>query len=164
MTLKIINKTLVEKHLNKAQNIFLMKKRGTVTLRQTLIHLGMLALVAFVFYLLTSYVNSIRQNADFEMLFFSRDLALLSNSIYSSPGNVEYIYSMDNKPLSIFKIEFKQLSTLDDKSVVKVEYGGTSKSYPFAKSSPNNDIYIISAPKSIKFDKKGDNLAITKNE
>lgn len=141
-----------------------MKKRGTVALRQVLIHLGMLALVAFVFYLLTSYVNSIRQNSDFDMLFFSRDMALLSNSIYSAPGNVEYIYSMDNKPLSIFKIEFKQLSSLDDKPVVKIEYEGTSKSYPFAKSSPNNDLSLLSAPKSIRFDKKGYSLTITKNE
>lgn len=141
-----------------------MKKRGTITLRQTLIHLGMLALVAFVFYLLTSYVNSIRQNSDFDMLFLSRDLALLLNSLYSAPGNVEYIYATDDTALSSLKLEFKQLSSSDDKPVVRVEYEGASRTYPYAKPSPTSEAFLIQVPKSIKFDKKDNQLTVTKNE
>ena len=141
-----------------------MKKRGTITLRQTLIHLGMLALVAFVFYFMTAYVDSIRQNSDFDMLFLSRDLALLLNSLYSAPGNVEYIYATDDTALSSLKLEFKQLSSSDDKPIVRVEYEGTSRTYPYAKSSSTSEAFLIQVPKSIKFDKKDNRLTVTKNE
>ena len=56
-----------------------LNKKGTLALRQSLIHLGMLALVAVVTYFLISYVDSIKQNSDFEIPFLSRDLALLAD-------------------------------------------------------------------------------------
>ena len=139
-----------------------LNKKGTLALRQSLIHLGMLALLAVVAYFLISYVDSIRQNSDFEMLFLSRDVALLSNTLYAAPGDVEYVYYSDR--LSLYNLEFKPLSTIDDKPIIKVEYEGISKSYPYPKISPDKDLFLISAPKSIKFSKNNKQLAITKNE
>ena len=139
-----------------------LNKKGTLALRQSLIHLGMLALVAVVTYFLISYVDSIKQNSDFEILFLSRDLALLADTLYSAHGNVDYLYSSDKS--SAYNFEFKTLSSIDDKPLVQVKYEGISKSYPYAKSSQDQDTFSVQAPKSIKFSKENNQLKINKNE
>ena len=141
-----------------------LDKKGTLALRQLLIHLGMIVLAGIVFYFLYSYVKSIEQNANFEMLFLSRDLALLTNTLYAAQGNVDYNYSSDELGLRIFNFRFKTLSAGNDKPIVNVQYEGVSKDYPYAKTSEEKESSLIQAPKSIKFSKKNNHVAITKNE
>lgn len=139
-----------------------LDKKGTLALRQSLIHLGMIVLAGIVFYLLVSYVQSIEKNANFEMTFFSRDLALLTNTLYAAQGDVDYTYSSDELPLSTFNFKFKTLNEQDDKPIVNVQFEGASKEYPYAKHIQDTDIFSIPAPKEIKFSKKENKIKITK--
>ena len=139
-------------------------KKGTIAIRQTLIHLGMILLAVVVGLFLFEYVNSLEQNYDFEMLFLSRDIALLTNTIYAGPGNVEYIYSAKKQGLGVFNVDFKALSAIDDKPIVKISHETIPKSYPYAKSSTSKDFFLLQFPKSIKFSKSNEQLAIAKNE
>lgn len=139
-------------------------KKGTISIRQSLIHLGMIVLAVVVGFFLFSYVETLKQNLDFEMLFLSRDIALLTNTIYAAPGNVEYTYSAEKQGLGVFNVDFKALSATDDKPIVKISHETIPKSYPYAKSSPSRDFFLIQIPKSIKFSKSNEQLTIAKNE
>lgn len=139
-------------------------KKGSLITRENLMHLGMIGILALVFFILLAYVDTVKKDTQFEMLFLSRDLALLTNTIYSANGNVEYTYSPDGVGLNIFNFEFKTLSATDDKPIVKAEHEGISKNYPYAKPSQIKDEYLISGAKSIKLSKGDTKLAITKNE
>lgn len=152
--------------MQKRGNFSFLNKKGTLITRQMIIHLGMLGLLALVYFLLDAYVDSIRQDAEFEMLFLSRDIAMLTNTLYSAPGEVSYTYSLDKlgAKFELFKFEFTELSNLDDKPVVKVEGYEHMKIYPYARPYQNKDTYLISEVNSIKFSKSGSKLTITKNE
>lgn len=135
-------------------------KRGTLTLRQLLIHLGMLGIVVLVFFLLQSYVKSIEKDTEFYKLFLSRDLALLGDTLYAAPGKVDYTYSLNRLKLDNFKFEFKSLSTTDDKPVIRVEEGGLAKAYPYARPVQNSDSYIIYGSDPLRFSKTDEKVIV----
>ena len=138
-------------------------KRGTLITRQMIIHIGMISILVLVYFILKGYVDSIRNDAQFEMTFLVRDLALLTNTLYSAPGNVEYKYSIEAKYFDNFNFEFSELSSVDDKQVVKVFGYEHKKIYPYGKTSEDKEKYVINKVQSIKFSKEGNKLSI-KNE
>lgn len=138
-----------------------LPKKGTISIRQSIIHLGMIVLAVFAALLLWDYVGSIGNNTDFEMLFLSRDMSLLLNAIHSAPGDVEYFYSSDK--ISPFSFDFKPLSQNENQAAI-IRFESISKNYPYAKSSPGKELFSINAPKSIKFSKKNGQVSINKNE
>ena len=107
-------------------------RRGTIIIRQNLLHLGMLALLVAIYFILQFYVKSVEKDTQFEQIFLSRDVALLMNSLYSGIGDVEYNYSNDKLDLKNFQFEFKEVST-GNKPVVKVVKEGITKEYPYGK-------------------------------
>ena len=138
-------------------------KRGQIITRQMIIHIGMISLLVFVYFILKGYIDSIRNDAQFEMTFLARDLALLANTLYSAPGNVEYRYSIEAKYFDNFDFEFGELSNLDDKQIVKVSGYEHKKTYPYGKSSEDKEKYFVNNAQSIKFSKEENKLGI-KNE
>lgn len=143
---------------------FFSNNKGTLVTRQMLIHLGMIGLLVLIYFFLDAYVDSIRQDTQFEQLFLSRDIALLMNSLYSAPGNVEYTYSFENLDLSKYNFELKELSSSDDKPIVEVKGHELKKTYPYATNSLYKGTYRVSGAKEIKFSKSGSKIIITKNE
>lgn len=141
-----------------------LSKRATFFLEKILIHLGMIGLAILVYFILQSYVKSIDEDTEFQKIFLARDLSLLINTMYTAPGDVNYIYSFDKLDLSKFKFEFKAFSATDDHPLVLVERDGLAKNYPYGKPHNSNDQYLISGPKSIKFSKTDKKIAINKNE
>lgn len=141
-----------------------LNKKGTLALRQSLIHLGMIALLVVVYFLMDAYVNSIAQDTEFERIFLSRDIALLVNSLYSAPGNVEYIYSFDKLDLSKFEFELKDYSEINDIPVIEVKGYELIKTYPYAKNSPLKEINKVANSKEIKFSKSDSKITLAKNE
>lgn len=139
-------------------------KKGQLITRQMLIHLGMFAILAFIAVMLFNYVRSIEKDTEFQKIFLSRDIALMTNTLYSLPGNIEYIYTFDKLDLSQFDIELKELSTIDDKPIVKIEADKLAKSYPYGRPFQSKDFYSVSSAKSIKFSKNDNKVVITKNE
>lgn len=141
-----------------------LDKRGTATITQTIIHLGMIALAVAAGILMFDYASSLKQNHDFEMLFLSRDIALVANTIYAAPGDVEYIYQGEKQGLSVFNIDFRPVSGTDDKPTVKMSYESASKSYPYAKSSSAQESFHMQNPKSIRLAKTKGQVTPIKNE
>jgi len=139
---------------------FLYKKRGDIVIQKLLIHLGMIGIAVFAWYLLNTYVKSIEENTEYQRILLSRDLALLANTLYAAPGNVEYIYSNDKIDLGNFYFEFLE----DNTPVVKVKEKGIEKKYPYAKPAevpfPDN----LRATNSIKFSKIDNIISTSKNE
>ena len=149
--------------MQKRGTLFFSKKSQLIT-RQMLMHLGMFAILAFVAVILFKYVQSIENDTEFQKIFLSRDIALLANTLYSLPGNVEYIYTFNKLDLSQFNFELKELSNVDDRPVVKIEADKLAKSYPYGMPFQSKDVYYVSSANSIKFSKNGDQLIVTKNE
>ena len=139
-------------------------KKGSLITRQMLIHLGMISLLVFVYFLLKGYVDSVRNDAQFEMTFLTRDLALLMNTIYSAPGDVDYEYSYDKMNFYNFNFEIGDASDLDNKPTVKVAGYEQKKLYPYAKNLEDRGKYSIASPKSLKFTKRENMVSIAKNE
>ncbi|MBI2656395.1 hypothetical protein HYX03_01495 [Candidatus Woesearchaeota archaeon] len=138
-------------------------KKGSLITRENLMHLGMIGILAMVFFILLAYVDTVKKDTQFEMLFLSRDLALLTNTIHSATGDVEYTYVPKEVGLNIFNFEFKALSN-NDNPIVEVSHEGISKNYPYGRPSQIKDEYLLSGAKSIKFSKSDTKLAINKNE
>ena len=139
-------------------------KRGTLIVREMLEHLGKLAIIALVFYLLASYVRSIEKDTRFQNIFLSRDAALLTNALYGAPGDLSYTYSFEQLDLGKFRFEFKRLPNADGTHAVKVESEGVSKSYPYAVNIQDNEDFSVSGAKSIKFSKTGSKVVPSRNE
>ena len=141
-----------------------LNKKGTLSLRQSLMHLGMIGLAIVVLVLSLNYVKSIEKDTEFQKLFLSRDIALLTNTMYSLPGEIKYTYSFGKLDLSKFKIELKPLRSTDDIPIVRVEDNGIGKNYPYGKPSQSEYQPPVDGAKSIEFSKKDSKFTITKNE
>lgn len=141
--------------------IKLIGRRGTLAIRQMLIHLGMLALVVMIYFLLQSYVKTIENDTEFYKLFLSRDIALLIDTLYAAPGQVEYKYTVEGLDLGLFQFGLKTSSSAEATPVVKVESNGIPKYYPYAKPAQNTDSYAVSGATSIKFSKDNNKLIAT---
>ncbi len=139
-------------------------KKGQIITRQMLIHLGMFAILAFIAVILFGYVRSIEKDTEFQKIFLSKDLAMLTNTIYSLPGDTKYSYSFDKVDLGQFNFELKAISADNDVSVVSVESEKLAKTYPYARTFESMDYTSVSGAKSLKFSKQNSKLTINKNE
>ena len=110
------------------KGLFLNKKSQLIT-RQNIIHLGMIGAAVLVLVLSLRYVKSIEKDTEFQKIFLSRDIALLTNTLYTPSGDLEYTYSFDKLDLSKFKLEFKSLGATDDKPIVRIEEKGLGKNF-----------------------------------
>ena len=133
-------------------------KRGTIVTKQMVIHIGMLALVAVVYFFLKGYVDSIQNDAQFEMDFLTRDLALLSNTLYSAPGNVQYEYSLFNKDLNNFNFQIG--SRNEDATFVKVGGFEQIKKYPYGKNFNDKEQFTVSNKNSLRFSKEDNKIKV----
>ena len=123
-----------------------------------LIHIGMLALIAVIYFFLNGYVSSIKNDAQFEMTFLVRDLALLSNALYSAPGNVQYEYFLSDKDLANFNFQIS--SNNEDVPIIKASAYEQSKQYPYGKNYNDKKKYVISNKNSLKFSKQEDKIKV----
>ena len=136
-----------------------LNKKGQLISQRMMIHLGMLAIAAFVWYLLSTYVKSIEKDTEFHRIVLSRDVALLMNTIYSAPGDVEYAYSNDKLNILNFKFEFVDAGT--PMTIVKEDAIETK--YPYAKPAASQYPNAVQNPISIELSKKGNIITATKN-
>ena len=73
-------------------------------------------------------VNDEAKSTTYDKLYFSRDNALLMNTLYSAPGNVNYIYP-EKTGLFIFDFKENKVEVYED---YELREGGAI-SYPFAE-------------------------------
>ncbi|MBI5066546.1 hypothetical protein HZA97_10040 [Candidatus Woesearchaeota archaeon] len=152
----MLNKKGRENSLHKFSGLFLNSKKGDVpsfvltpTFR-TLLALGVVLLTLLYF------VNGIGGNTKFERQYYSRDIALLIDTVLSLPGNSNILYSYD-KPESETKFTLK----VDKEKVTMKDVGENYFPY-FLKKDTNFEPVTIepSEPNIIKIIKSGNNLLI----
>ena len=75
-----------------------------------------LVLAAIVILALYNFINSVVDSTIFEKNYLARDLAMLTNTVYSSPGDLSYTYSETSRKF-MFIFDFKHNSVqVTDKS------------------------------------------------
>lgn len=140
-----------------------LSKRGQVPIRQMIIHITMAALLLFVVALMIRYVKSIEDDTEFQNIFMSRDIALLMNTIYSAPGNVDYAYSFDKLDMSKFKLQITEYE--DDKTpTIRIGADGIPKNYPYGKNYDDQEKYSVGGAKFFIFFKSEGKIKVSKNE
>lgn len=139
-------------------SLFLCKKADTNEIYHILIQI----LIAItVYWILQSYVDSVAKDTLFEKSYLSKDLGLLVNIIYGSPGEVKYTYSNDRAELSRFDFGF-------DGQRVKVEESA-SKGKIAAEQPYAEDLALpysgqkLSGIQKITFSKTKGRLEISQN-
>lgn len=83
-----------------------------------------------VYWTLQSYIDSVAEDTMFEKSYLSKDLALLTDTIYSSPGEVRYLYTNDKAELNKFEFEFSNQKVSVSEVKAKEKLKGT---YPFGQ-------------------------------
>ena len=96
--------------INFAWSIFLLGKKRGFYRKAQIEHefyyiLAQLLLIALVGFALFSFVDTVGQGTLYHKKYIARDLALITDTIYASPGDIHYIYPVD---ISEFIINFKQ--------------------------------------------------------
>lgn len=137
-------------------------RKATLMDQKMIIHLGMIGVAIFIFWLLNNYVNSIQEDTEFHKILLSRDIAMLANTIYLAPGNVEYDYSNDKIGMTKFQFEF----TGESKTIplLRVTEGQLEKIYPYAKPTQAPYPERLAGPKSLHFSKINSTITTSKNE
>jgi hypothetical protein len=149
--------------MSKRGSLFSSKK-GNLIIQKIIIHLGMLGLVVFVWFLLSTYVNSIKEDTEFQRIFLSKDIAFLINTLHSMPGDIQYNYSNEGSYLSKFRFEFGILNPNEDTSYVRVHQDSLRKSYPYSRPRYLVIPGQVSGPESLYFSKENGILVIGNNE
>ncbi|MCP3683004.1 MAG: hypothetical protein GY861_09965 [bacterium] len=127
------------------------KKRGQVTI-ETMIELFLATLIVIG---LMTYVGNATSDTTFHKMFLARDVALLLDSVYAAPGDVDYIYYLGE---NTFRFD------IGESKVVVSELDGTrSKSYTYAEDSlMTNPTWSTETPiKAIEISKRGDVVSVS---
>ncbi|MBI2658667.1 hypothetical protein HYX05_01010 [Candidatus Woesearchaeota archaeon] len=90
-------------------------------------------------------VNSEARGTAFEKNYFARDSALLINTIYASPGNIEYYYPNQTAGF-IFDFKQNKVSVYEQHELVE---GGVVK-YPFAEDATYTFFYTKLSPRNLQ--------------
>ena len=120
------------KKRGKAKN-FLNRKAQT----NPVYHILFQILIAVtVYWILQSYIDSVANDTLFEKSYLSKDLALLTDTIYSSQGEVNYLYTNDKAELNKFEFDFSKqkisVSEIEAKEKLKAEYPyGEDLKFPY---------------------------------
>lgn len=134
--------------MKKRGKSFFNPKKAAIT-NQLIFILIQVSMAIVIFWSLVTWEKSVADNTIYEKIYLSKDVALVLNTIYSSPGDIYYVYSNENSELSIFNFEFKdqKLYVGEDKK------GEIPAEHPFAdninitreyKDVKNKDIVIFS--------------------
>ena len=144
-----------------------MKKRGTykkIFLHKKaqdneIYHILIQILIAImVYWALQSYIDSVAKDTLFEKLYLSKDIALLINTIYGGPGEVNYLYTNIKAELNTFEFDFKEqkasVNEFDSKGKLVVEQPyGEDLNFPYSGQK-------LVKPDQISFSKTKNNLKI----
>ncbi|MBI2133338.1 hypothetical protein HYU11_01510 [Candidatus Woesearchaeota archaeon] len=127
-----------------------MGKRGQYIVVYSLIGLTIAALTVIA---LTSLVTRLGSDTTLEREYVSKDLALLLDTIYASPGDLEYTYSLP---------EHFQISIGNHLVTVKDAEKRAKSTHYYASSHEFNELKFSSdgAPRAIKITKKRNEIAI----
>ncbi len=127
-----------------------MKKRGQYIVVYLLIGLVISAMIVVA---LTTLVRSLGTDSTLEREYLSKDLALLLDTIYGSPGDLEYFYSIPER---------FHISISNNLVTVKDNVRRAESSYYFAGSPEYNELKFNSegSPRALKIIKTGDLIAI----
>ncbi len=134
--------------------------------------LAQLLLIVLVGFALFSFVGAISQGTLYNKNYISRDVALIIDTIYASPGDIHYVYPVD---ISEFIINFKKDNVEVYEELKLYEKMHPSRiSYPILVDrnialenkivSPDLDINLKYEGFQLKIDKVGDKLIPDKNE
>jgi hypothetical protein len=141
-----------------------MEKRGKCLLckkAQTneVYHILIQVIIAVtIFLILQAYISSVAKDTLFEKSYLSKDIALLIESIYTSPGEVTYTYAHRKAELDRFQFEF-------DEQKVSVRETGVEEEitveYPYAEDlNFPSAMKRISGATKIEFSKKGGKVEV----
>ena len=87
-------------------------------------------LITTVAFTLFSFVSNVSEDTFIEKQFLSRDLALLLNTINTAPGNIHYIYSLEDATPSFDFILVNQKVTIQE----LIKETQTSTEFPYAEN------------------------------
>lgn len=121
-----------------------------------------LFMVAFIGLAIFNFVKDAATQTVFEKNYLSKDISSLINTLYSSPGEIEYAYNENTKP---FILDFRQ-SQLE--IYKKEEKSSPHIFYPFAedKGIKFNHVVLDNSGEysAILFYKSANSLDVRKNE
>ena len=133
----------------------LRQKRGAAVITLfSMAELVMLGIAILCFLLIGAKLAE----TSYEKNFIARDMALLINTIYASPGDVEYIYDLSALKSDLNKFDFEIKN-----GYVTVYDSGFKKpqNYRFAgKEDYEITEFRAEAPKAVKFVKKGSQISM----
>lgn len=125
-----------------------MKKLGKKSQHEIMFIVFQLMMIAAIFASLMFYVGSLKEQTFFRKLALSRDLALVANTLYAAPGNIEYTYTPELN-LSEFDYSF------DEQKISVIEQGRETV-YPFGNDLLFNYLFPkIREPERIQFQNIG---------
>jgi len=109
-----------------------MKKRGSsnflnkkAQINQVYHILFQILIAIIVYWTLQHYIDSVAKDTLFEKSYLSKDLALLTDAIYSGPGEIRYLYTNERAELNKFEFDF-------NKQKVSVREIGVKEEIPLA--------------------------------
>ncbi len=143
-----------------------MKKRGQITHEIYFIMMEVFIALAVAFFLF-KYVNLVVEDTTLERTILSRDLALLSNTVYSAPGNLVYTYESRTN-LSMFDYAFTKKPPLMEPQLTVLQQGVAELSYPFvlnnlfARDIGKSDKHTVFSPQEILFQKEEQEITVKK--
>jgi N-acetylmuramoyl-L-alanine amidase len=141
--------------------MFKKNKKAAIN-EQTYMLIINIVIIVIVWGLVFNYVRSVGNNTLVEKIYLSKDIALLTNIISSSPGNIFYTYSNSSNKLDITKYLY---SFKDSYVKVKENEKANQVYFPYAKdlSFENSFPNLIENPEEIHFVKTGNKLSIDKS-
>jgi len=130
-------------------------KRGVATILWYIIEAILITLAIVIFF---QYIDSVKNNTLFEQQFLARDIALMTNTISSIPGEVQYTYASESN-LSRFNYVFA-----DDKIKISAKDSQSFASYPYYYDSGMSiDFQDQNSPKQLEFARTKSSLKINEH-
>lgn len=115
--------------MKKRGKTLLFSKRADVTV-ELLFVLIQLILALSIYIALQNYVNSVEDDTLYEKFYLSKDLALFLNTLYASPGEVNYEYSNEKLDISRFIFDFKTQKVVVKEVTKPIVEGISNKPIP----------------------------------
>jgi len=130
-------------------------KKGTIN-EQLLLLIIDFVVIFIVWFALFHYVRSVERDTLFDKIYLSKDIALLTNTVYSSPGNLFYTYSSNKLNLSFFDFSFE-----DNLVTIEEHPKGNELSFPYATDlSFESKLPYMETPEKIEFAKTNNKVSV----
>ena len=123
--------------------------------------IAQVSIALFILWVLLAYVDSIKEDTLFEKIYLSKDLALITNTIYAAPGNVFYEYSNEKANLSKYSFNFESQKV----SVQEIKKGEVlSIEHPYSQDLNYNTKNLkLSSEQKFVISKSGEGFGIEKS-